>query len=164
MPTVSVPLVKETIIAKVKKAAAFVGKEAYNGETSLYDSVRVIEQDIPMLEDFLDEAKHNLISAFSEVSSLSQTGIEFTLSANSVAAMVNSIIEECQEYVYHYCCRRWFLLRYTPKVEEYTEKVKINLDNLNVIIYAKKAPVREEGNAFNSGLIKIGEQAPEEIS
>lgn len=161
MPSVSVTLNKTDIIAKVRKAAAFVAKEAYRDENSLYDSIRITDQDSAIIEDFFDEAKHRLISVFGDECSGTTTGVTFNLSGNYQPALEGAIIQESQEYVFHSCCRRWFLLRYAPKVEEYSEKVGLNLDNLKVILYVKKAPVRESGNTFNGGLIRIGEQATE---
>ena len=158
MATITANINEANILLEIRKAASFEARVARdNGADSLFDTVRITDQDESIIQVFLRSAKQNLVANYPGIAALATGSIVYTISSDAALTGIDTTVgEETNNYLINYCCRRWFEMRYPAKTQEYQDRAALNILNLNGLIYARKAPTRPAGDT--AGFIQLGEQ------
>ena len=159
MATITVTINEADIMSEIRKAASFEARVARdNGADSLYDTVRITDQDESIIQVFLRSAKQNIVANYPGIAALAVNDIVYTISSDAALTGIDTTVGlETINYIINYCCRRWFAMRYPTKIQEYQDRAALNILNLNGLLYARKAPSVPAGDT--AGFIPLTEQS-----
>lgn len=156
MAAVTVTLSNQVLIAQVAMRASFEGRSARDTDgSSLYDTVRVTEQDHPLLESFIADARDNLVAQYPDLATINTGNVVYTIESSVWDTNLETAVQaQSIGFIVNYCCRRWFELRLPAVVQSYQDRAALCILNLNTILYSRKAPVKGDGTGL-SGLVNI---------
>jgi histone H3/H4 len=145
MKTVSVNIGNVSIIEEANKLSSFVGKDRYTDDNiPLYDKIKIIKQDSPILDRYINEAVNKLTLILQEyISTIIENSGIITLSMPT--SFPDSIAEELQEaasnFVLNYTFGRWMRKKGMKEdAEEYLGLSAENLIDVQEKLYLREKP------------------------
>ncbi len=150
MKTLTIGIVQADILAEVGKICSFVGGKEYKDGVSLYDAVRVTDQETQLLSEFILAAKMALLARFNRFSEITANGISMLLPNSYNDSHDTEIAEEAQRFIVNFTVAKWFEITLKSRAEEYQKYATSNMVHLEKEIFARRAPVRRSDWEFNN--------------
>lgn len=140
MKTLNIDIVQADILSEVSKICSFVGGKEYQDGVSLYDAIRITDQEAPLLSEFILSAKRAILARFNRFSELTDTGIAMLLPDAYNESRNEDIAKEAISFIVNFTTSKWFEIVAKSRAQEYQQYATTNMVHLEKEIFARMAP------------------------
>ena len=137
-----------TLFAEAKMLSSFEGKHEYNEKgDSLYDVIKVLEQDRPLFERYSGEAIKNLTKVLREfVAEVSANVITCVMPKSFNPAFENDVSEAARDYIVNFSFFLYLKMRNEARAKDYLELANQDLTDIREKVYYRTKPTKKLWN------------------
>lgn len=133
-PAVILPFIQE----QISKIAADAYQE---GGQSMYDAIVMHTRDVNELNKMISSTVITLVAAFGELVSIDGNFLDFRL-PDWDDTKTNMASTQATRFVTFDVTKKWLVLKFPSRMDEYDKKAQEAFDNLRSMIYTRKTPSR----------------------
>jgi hypothetical protein len=141
MKTLNIDIDQADILSEVSKICSFVGGKEYQDGVSLYDAIRITDQEAPLLSEFILSAKMALLTRFNRMSEQVQNGISLLL-PDETPDHDDAIVQLALNFIVNYVTAKWFKIVLSSREEEYNKYTTTALVNLEKEVFSLRKPTK----------------------
>ncbi|MEG2151417.1 MAG: hypothetical protein RRY36_09385 [Bacteroidaceae bacterium] len=141
---------RTSLFTSIVSLSSFVAKVEYNKEgQSLYDVIKIKEQDRFLIEQHIEQSVLNLTTRLKEfVSNSTNTSITCNFPVSFNTTMVDKVQDAATKYIVNQAFSKWLKLTIPDRVKEYEDIAEQSLTDMMMMIYYRQSPKKRIGWKF----------------
>lgn len=136
----------DTLFEEAQRTVSFETRDLYNEGIPLYDTLKLTDQERPLVEDSIRAAATLLCTAFSDFLSQRDGGnavvIEASLPDSAKLETFMSIRRNIHDLILNHAVSQWFGISDSDLSGKYKEKADAEMESLKRNLYKKRKPAR----------------------